>query len=185
MVTAFLLAELKEKVYMRKLKCFRQCGDDGSELVRELQRATYGLKQSPRYWYQTINAWLLDYGFVQSAEDPYMYVFIQEGLAYILALYVYDTILTSPIGDFITRFKDAFGSKFDVQDLGLVSWLLGTTLVRDRRARIISLEQRHYILDILERFNMGSATLLALHWLRAGWTLTTLPSFSLTCRTIA
>ena len=63
--------------------------------------------------------------------------------------------MTGPIGDFITRFKDAFSSKFDVHDLGPVSWLLGTKLVRDRRARIVSLGQRQYILDILERFNMG------------------------------
>jgi hypothetical protein len=45
-----------------------------------------------------------------------MYVFVQGDLTYILAMYVDDTFLTSPIGDFITRIKDAFGSKFDVQD---------------------------------------------------------------------
>jgi hypothetical protein len=154
-VTAFLSAELKEKVYMRQPEGFRECDDDDSELVCELQRAIYGLKQSPRYWYQTITAWLLDFGFVQSAVDPCVYVFLQGDITYILALYVDDTILTGPIGDFITRFKSAFGSRFDVQDLGPVAWLLGTTVVRDRRARTITLGQRQYILDVLERFNMG------------------------------
>jgi hypothetical protein len=140
---------------MRQPEGFRQSGDDGSELVCELHRAIYGLKQSPRYWYQTITAWLLDFGFVQSAVDPCVYVFTQGDIPYILALYVDDTILTGPIGDFITRFKDAFGSRFDVQDLGPVAWLLGTTVVRNRKARTITLGQQQYILDVLERFNMG------------------------------
>jgi hypothetical protein len=127
---------------MRQPDGFHECGDDGNELVCELHRAIYGSKQSPRYWYQTITAWLLDLGFVQSAVDLCVYVFVQGDITYILALYVDDTILTGPIGDFITRFKLAFGSRFDVQDLGPVAWLLGTTVVRDRRARTITLGQR-------------------------------------------
>jgi hypothetical protein len=48
---------------MRQPEGFRECGDDGSELVCELHRAIYGLKHTPRYWYQTIIiAWLLNFG---------------------------------------------------------------------------------------------------------------------------
>ncbi len=100
------------------------------------------MKQSQRYWYQTIIAWLLDFGFVQSAVDPCVYVFVQGDITYILALYVDDTILTGPIDDYITRFKVALGSRFDVQDLGPVAWLLGTRVFRDRRARTITLGHR-------------------------------------------
>jgi hypothetical protein len=84
-----------------------------------------------------------------------VYVFLQRDITYILALYVDDTILTGPIGDFITRFKLAFGSRFDVQDLGPVAWLLNTTVIRDHSARTITSGQRQYLLDILERFNLG------------------------------
>ena len=89
-----------------------------------------------------------------------MYLF-QGDIKYVLALYVDDTILTGPIGDFITRFKLAFGSRFDVQYLGPIASLLGTTVVRDRRARTITLGQRQYLLDILERFNMGECNTVA------------------------
>jgi hypothetical protein len=75
-VTTFLSAELKENVYMRQPDGFYECGDYGNELVCELYRAIYGLKQSPRYWYQTIIARLLDFGFVQSTGDPCVYVFV-------------------------------------------------------------------------------------------------------------
>jgi len=154
-VTSFLSVELKDKVYMRQLEGFRQSGDDYSEFMCELHRAIYGLKQSPRYCYQTITTWLLDFGFVQSAEYPCVYVFTEENTPYIFALYVDNTILNGPIGDFITRFKDAFGSRFDVQDLGPEAWQLGTTMARNRKARTITLGHRQYILDVLERFNMG------------------------------
>jgi hypothetical protein len=94
---------------------------------------------------------------LQSVVDPCVHVYVQRDQTYILALYVDDTILSGPIGDFIECFKLAFGSRFDVQDLGLVAWLLGTTMVRDRRARTITLGQRQCILDILQRFDMGES----------------------------
>jgi hypothetical protein len=87
---------------------------------------------------------------VQSAVDPCVYVFTQGDIPYILALYVDEIILTAPIGDFITRFKDAFGSRFDVQDLGLVVWLLGTAVVCKRKPRTMTLGRLQYP---LERFN--------------------------------
>jgi hypothetical protein len=45
--------------------------------------------------------------------------------------------------------------------VGHVAWLLGTTVVRDRRARTITLGQRQYLLDILECFNMGECNSVA------------------------
>ena len=48
-VTTFLSAELKEKVYTRQPNGFREYDDDGIELVCELQRAIHGLKRSLHY----------------------------------------------------------------------------------------------------------------------------------------
>ncbi len=50
-VTAFLSAELKKKLYMRQQERFWQSVDDGSESVYDLHQSIYGLNQSPRYWY--------------------------------------------------------------------------------------------------------------------------------------
>jgi len=84
-----------------------------------------------------------------------VYVFVHGDLTYIPALYVDDILLAGLIGDFIARFKDAFGSRCDLQDLEHVSWVISTTMVRDLRAHVISLGQRQYIFDNLEHFNMG------------------------------
>jgi hypothetical protein len=113
----------------------------------------YGLKQALRNWNKTITAWLEEYGFSQSKVDPGTYVFIKEGELCVLAVYVDDNIIVGPAGSFIVGFKSAFGKRFNVQDLCLVSWLLGMTVERDRGNRIIKIGQQQYVLDMLERFN--------------------------------
>jgi hypothetical protein len=71
-----------------------------------------------------------------------------------MAMYVDHNIIAGAAGRFMPEFKVAFGSMFNVQDLGPFSWLLGMTVERDRGTSIIRLGQRQYGLDMLERFNM-------------------------------
>jgi hypothetical protein len=86
--------------------------------------------------------------------DPGICVFIKEGELYVMALYVDNNIIVGPAGSFIVRFKSAFGVRFNEQDLGPMSWLLGMTIERDRGNRIIGIGQRQFVLDMHERFNM-------------------------------
>jgi hypothetical protein len=65
-----------------------------------------------------------------------------------------DGIIAGAAGRFIPEFKVAFGNKFNVQDLGPYSLLLGMTVERDRGTGIIRLGHRQYVLDMLERFNI-------------------------------
>ena len=154
-VTAFLEADIDEEIYMRQPEGYRQTDEHGVELVCQLQKSIYGLKQAPRNWNKTITTWLLQYGFTQSHVDPCVYTYTDGSSSYILALYVDDSILVGPPGPFIRQFKEAFGQRFNVQFLGPVSWMLGISVHRDREARTIKLGQKQYILDVLERFNMG------------------------------
>jgi hypothetical protein len=55
----------------------------------------------------------------------------------VLALYVDGSVNVGPAGSFIVVFKSAFGQRFNVQDFGPVSWLLGMTVECDRGNRII------------------------------------------------
>jgi hypothetical protein len=153
-VTAFLEADIEEEIYMRQPEGFRHTDSTGEERVCWLKKSLYGLKQAPRKKDKTITACLEEYGFNQSKVDPGIYVFIKEGELYVLALYVDDNIIVAPTGSFIVGFKSAFGERFNVQDLGKVSWFLGMTVERDRGNRIIRIGQQQYVLDMLERFNM-------------------------------
>jgi hypothetical protein len=69
-----------------------------------------------------------------------------------------DSIIVGPAGSFIDGFKSAFGERFNVQDLGKVSWLLGMTVERDRGNRIIKIGQQQYVLDMC--FNMMDCKLV-------------------------
>ena len=97
--TAFINAKLKEEVYMELPDGYRACEHCGEvqpltnkeccepkcgkkmtqaagDMVIKLHKAIYGLKQSPRDWYDTIVAWLMKpkakggQGFEQSPHDP-------------------------------------------------------------------------------------------------------------------
>ena len=152
--TAFLNADVEETVYMRQPEGFRQLDENGEELVCHLQKSLYGLRQAPRNWNNTITQWLQTEGFVQSMVDPGIYVFNRDDRLYILALYVDDSILVGPAGPFIDEFKANFGSRFNIQDLGAVSWLLGMSVERDRQHKTLLLSQEQYVKDALTQFGM-------------------------------
>ena len=73
--TAFLNGELKEEVYMRQSKGFIVDGQE--HLVCKLQCSIYGLKQSPRCWNSTLDSYLKRIGFLQSVNDPCIYILLQ------------------------------------------------------------------------------------------------------------
>ncbi|RYC76970.1 hypothetical protein BFJ63_vAg20155 [Fusarium oxysporum f. sp. narcissi] len=52
--TAFLYGKIDEEIYVEQPEGF----DDGTERVWKLRNALYGLKQSPRIWYQTLSLFL-------------------------------------------------------------------------------------------------------------------------------
>jgi hypothetical protein len=140
-VTAFLEADIEEDIYMRQPEGFRHTDINGEERVCLLTKSMYGLKQAPRNWNKTITSWLEENGFTQSKVDPGIYVFIEESELYVLALYVDDNIVVGPAGSFIVGFKSAFRVRFNVQDLGPMSRLLGMTVDRGRGNRIIRIGQ--------------------------------------------
>jgi hypothetical protein len=55
-ITAFLNGIIKEDIYMEIPKGFPGAGDPSK--VCKINRALYGLKQSPKAWYERIDAWL-------------------------------------------------------------------------------------------------------------------------------
>jgi hypothetical protein len=58
MVTAFLEADIEEKIYMRHLEGFRHTNINGEERVCLLKTLLYGLKPAPRNWNKTITTWI-------------------------------------------------------------------------------------------------------------------------------
>ena len=69
--TSVLHVDLEEEIYMKQPEGFMVKGK--KELVCRLKKSLYGLKQSPRMWYQKFNTYIWGLGFTRSKEDHYVY----------------------------------------------------------------------------------------------------------------
>lgn len=151
--TAFLNGELEEDIFMRPPPGLSV--PPGT--VLKLHKGLYGLKQSPRVWNHTINAFLLRIGFVRLVADPCVYVCRTDEWVIFIALFVDDLILVSSSSDAIVELKCQLHREYDMTDLGAMEWCLGMLVTRDRSNRVLTINQSGYLVEVLTRFNMESA----------------------------
>jgi hypothetical protein len=105
------------------------------EMVCKLKKSLYGLKQSPRMWYQKFDTCMLVLGFTRSKEDHYGYFkLIGDHLIY-LVLYVDAMLLIGNNKEIIQDVKTQLSSKFDMKDLGTSNFILGMEIKRDQNKR--------------------------------------------------
>ncbi|KAG7533197.1 Integrase catalytic core [Arabidopsis thaliana x Arabidopsis arenosa] len=143
---AFLQGELEEKVYMRPPPGLEDKEAPGK--VLKLNKAIYGLKQSPRAWYHKLSTTLLGRGFKRSEADHTLFTLpSQEGIVVIL-VYVDDIIISGNDKVGIQDTKDFLKSVFDIKDLGELKYFLGIEVCRSKEGLFLS--QRKYTLDLLD-----------------------------------
>ncbi len=82
-------------------------------------------------------------------------MFITKDYRLIVALYVDDLLILGKDIEEVNRFKRELSSRFDVKDLGEVSLILGIRITRNRATRSITLDQKHYIRDMLKEFSIS------------------------------
>ena len=69
--TTFLDGDLEEEMYMKQHEGFVVKGK--KDLVCKLKISIYGLKQSPRMWYQNFDTYILSLAFVRIKDDHFVY----------------------------------------------------------------------------------------------------------------
>ena len=69
--TTLLHGDLEEEIYMKQLEGFVLKGK--KEFVCKLKKSLYGLKQSPRMWYQMFDTYILGLGFSRIKVDHYVH----------------------------------------------------------------------------------------------------------------
>lgn len=122
------------------------------ELVCELLRALYGMKQSLREWYATLAPFLASIGYDQLELDHSVFIHRSNGL--IIAIYVDDLLVIGPDSLEIEYLKEQLGEKFRTKDLGPVSWYLGMRVIRDRALRTIYVDQTTYVNRLISDLGM-------------------------------
>ena len=203
--TAFINATLKEEVYMECPDGYGACTDvvcghiqsldkkptcekcklakidTKGEIIIKLKKAIYGLKQSPRDWYDTIVSWLTrptkegGQGFSQSPHDPCLISKIEHEAPGLLkknaavrplliskkvadkemwiALYV-DDLLMAGHSELIEPFVKDISKEYVIRDLGVPEVFLGCEIHRSKDRKSIEIKCKKYIESMTKKFGL-------------------------------
>jgi hypothetical protein len=145
--TAFLYSDLGETVYVEQPE---GCAVPGKEdYVLLLRKASYGLKQSPRAWFNKIAPTLIGFDFKQCDSDPCIFVYTNDkGEKTYIALYVDDFIIAGENEDDIMRIKQLLAEQFEMKDLGIAKKFLGMEIEYGDDGSI-KIHQEQYIEQLL------------------------------------
>ena len=75
----------------------------------------------------------------------------------IVALYVDDLLIFSKNNERIKKLKAYLLSKFKVRDIGQTTLILSLSINRDRKNRTITLDQEHYIRNLMKKYDLKNA----------------------------
>ncbi len=115
-------------------------------------KAVYGLKQAPRSWFQCLNTFLVQYGFVQCRADQSLFIFQHSSDITIMLLYVDDIIMTRNSPPLLSSFVTTLGAEFELSDLGSFSYFLGLEATGSTDG--LCLSQTKYTIDLLRQYSM-------------------------------
>ncbi|WZY99772.1 hypothetical protein YC2023_072101 [Brassica napus] len=143
---AFLQGELEDEVYMHPPPGLEHLVKRGN--VLRLKKAIYGLKQSPRAWYNKLSTTLNGRGFKKSELDHTLFTLTTPSGMIALLVYVDDIIITGSDKEGIIATKEFLKSMFEIKHLEEMKYFLGIEICRSKEGLFMS--QRKYTLDLLK-----------------------------------
>ena len=151
--SVYLNALLKEDIYMRAPRGVLKPGQEGK--VLKLLKGLYGLKQAGRGWYLEMSRVLItEMGFKCSRIDHSVF-YKRKGKEHtIVAVATDDMVVTSKCVVDANWFKSKIKQFWEITDHGQIRWFLGFKIKRDRKARMISINQQAYIELIVKKFRL-------------------------------
>jgi hypothetical protein len=143
---AFLYDKIHEKIYVTQFTNFEQSVNQ----ICKLNKALYDLKQFSRIWFEILTKFLsfLDYVSLNVEFN----VFMKDDI--MIVIYVNDLILTKLDFAIIFRLKNALNERFEMSDLKLCIYYLDMKIFKDRRLRLLILNQSVYVEQILRNHEM-------------------------------
>lgn len=113
-----------------------------------LKKSIYGLKQSPRAWFERFTRAVKQHGYNQAHSDHTMFYKHNNGKIAILIVCVDDIVMTGDDTVELESLKNFLSNQFEVKDLGQLKYFLGMEVARSSKGIIIS--QKKYVLDLLK-----------------------------------
>jgi hypothetical protein len=156
-VTAFLNAELNEEIYMSQPPGLSpKLNVHSEEMVLQLRKSIYGLKQASRQWYRLIDSIFKSLGFTRLQSDHSIYLCQHDDITAVIALYVDNlqgATKDKPTWDVI---KAKLSAHLKMKDLGVSSYCLGLEISQDLEAGTVHISQKKYFQGVLKRFGMAN-----------------------------
>ena len=128
---AFLNGTLNEEVYMEQPPGFVAQGENGKVCL--LRNSLYGLKQSPRAWFNRFCSVVRKFGLIQSKCDHSVFYQNSDAGLILLVVYVDDIVITGSNVDGISSLKVFLNSQFQTKDLGPLKYFLGIEVMRSKK----------------------------------------------------
>jgi hypothetical protein len=148
---AFLNGYLEEEVYMDIPPGFEN--KFGSNVCK-LNKSLYGLKKSPRAWFEKFTQSMKKQGYIQGHVDHTLFTkFSHNGKVVVLIVYVDDIVLTGDDTVEMARVKEKLAVDFEIKDLGFMRYFLGMEVARSKNGIVVS--QQKYIIDLLKETGMS------------------------------
>ena len=151
--TTFLHGNLHEEIYMEQPPGY--ISQDYPNYVCKLNKSLYGLKQSPRQWYERFNSCMSNLGYVRFQSDPNVYSRNGPNIILLLAIYVDDILILSNSENTLCKAKSELHASFSMQDMGALHYCLGIQVIQDPSQGIIQINQKSYIESLLKKYNMS------------------------------
>ena len=142
---AFLHGDLTETVYMKQPTGF--VDPTRPDYVCHLHKSLYGLKQSPRAWFDKFSNFLLEFGFFCSQSDPSLFVYIKDKNIILLLLYVDDMAITGNSSTTLSKLLEELNKQFRMKDMGRLHYFLG--IQAQYHSGGLFLSQQKYAEDLL------------------------------------
>lgn len=139
--TAFLNGKVTSEVYVKQPRGY----EDGTEKVCKLIKSLYGLRESPRAWYECFDEFIRKIGFERCKYDYCLYVNNKGNEKIYLILFVDDILICCSDKHKIESIKKLFSEKFKMKDMGKVKNYLGINIEYDKENNIMKLNQKTYI----------------------------------------
>ena len=128
----------------------------GTGFVLKLNRALYGLKQAGHQWHKKLDSVLSQLGFSKVRCDNSIWVLQKDSVRVILPVHVDDMTVACKSKQQYLDLVHQLKQHFKLKELGLTSHLLGVAVQRDRSKRLLTLSQKQYLQDVLERFGLAN-----------------------------
>ena len=105
-------------------------------------------------WNKTIDEFMLKIGFMKCESDRCIYIKRNDQYMIFVALYVDDLIIASSSSKMLHEVKCTLSERFEMTDMGLLKYFLGTEIDQDYSSGKVSMRQTKFAKDILEKFGL-------------------------------